>query len=100
MIQDPNSGEILVFASKKLVNGEIVDNVNSMLVSPITPGSVVKGASMLVAYNTGAIQIGERLLDECVKVAGANEKCSSVFFGIFFIMSFFCDDKLCKNNGY
>lgn len=78
IIQDPNMGEILVMASKKLVNGKIVDNITSILTSPITPGSVVKGASMLVAYNEGAIQIGEKLLDECVKVAGANEKCSSV----------------------
>ena len=45
---------------------------------PITPGSVVKGASMLVAYNTGAVKIGEYMVDECVKVAGAPEKCSSV----------------------
>ena len=78
VIQDPNTGEVLAMASKKLVNGRIVDNITSVLTSPVTPGSVVKGASMLVAYNTGAIKVGERLLDECVKVAGANEKCSSV----------------------
>ena len=78
IIQHPKTGEILAMASKKLVNGKIVDNVVSILTSPVTPGSVVKGASMLVAYNTGAIKIGERLLDECVKVTGANEKCSSV----------------------
>lgn len=78
IIQDPNSGEILVFASKRLVNGEVVDNANSMLVSPITPGSVVKGASILVGYNEGAIKIGESMYDECVKIAGAPKKCSSV----------------------
>ena len=78
IIQDPNNGEILAMASKKLVNGEIRDNINSILTSPITPGSVVKGASMLVGYNEGAIHIGETMLDECVKVAGVREKCSSV----------------------
>lgn len=78
IIQDPNSGEILAFASKRLVNGEVVDNANSMLVSPITPGSVVKGASILVGYNEGAIKIGEAMYDECVKIAGAPKKCSSV----------------------
>ena len=78
VIQDPKTGEVLAMASKRLVNGRIVDNVTSILTSPITPGSVVKGASMLVGYNTGAVKIGERMLDECVKVAGANEKCSSV----------------------
>ena len=78
VIQDPKTGEVLAMASKRLVNGSVVDNVTSILTSPITPGSVVKGASMLVGYNTGAVKIGERMLDECVKVAGANEKCSSV----------------------
>ena len=78
ILQDPNTGEVLAMASKKIVNGEIIDNITSVLTSPITPGSVVKGASILVGYNTGAIKIGEKMLDECVKVAGAPEKCSSV----------------------
>jgi len=78
IIQDPNTGEILAMAGKRIVNGEIVDNTNSILIQPITPGSVVKGASMLVGYNEGAIHIGEKMYDECVKVAGVSEKCSSV----------------------
>lgn len=78
IIQDPRTGEILAMSGKKIVNGEIIDNTNSILTSPITPGSVVKGASMLVGYNTGAIHIGEYMLDECVKVAGVAQKCSSV----------------------
>lgn len=78
IIQDPYTGEVLAMASKKLVNGEMVDNVTSILTSPITPGSVVKGASILVGYNEGAIKIGEKMLDECVKIAGAPKKCSSV----------------------
>lgn len=78
IIQEPSTGEILAMSSKRIVNGEIVDNTTSVLISPITPGSVVKGASMLVGYNEGAVKIGERMLDECVKVAGVSEKCSSV----------------------
>lgn len=78
VIQEPYSGEVLVMASKKLVNGSIVDNTTSILTSPITPGSVVKGASILVGYNEGAIEIGESMYDECVKIAGAPKKCSSV----------------------
>lgn len=78
VLQDPNSGEILAMSSKKYVGGRIVDNSVSLLTSPITPGSIVKGASILVGYNTGAIKIGEVMLDECIKVAGAPEKCSSV----------------------
>lgn len=78
IIQEPSTGEILAMSSKKIVKGEIVDNTSSLLTSPITPGSVVKGASMLVGYNEGAVKIGEKMLDECVKIAGTPEKCSSV----------------------
>lgn len=78
IVTNPNTGEILAMASRKIVGDKIIDNVNSILISPITPGSVVKGASMLVGYETGAIKFGERMLDECVKIAGAPEKCSSV----------------------
>lgn len=82
ILQDPNTGEILVMASKKLVNGQVVDNVRSILTNPITPGSVVKGASILVGYNTGVIHIGEQIVDECIKVAGVAEKCSSHTLGL------------------
>ena len=78
IIQDPNTGEILAMASKRIVNGEIIDFTTSLLTSPIMPGSVVKGASMLVGYNTGSVKIGEYIKDECIKVAGVKEKCSSV----------------------
>ena len=81
IIADPNTGEILAMASKKIVNGEIIDNTESILTSPVTPGSVVKGASMLVGYNTGAVKIGEVKLDECIKIKGTNEKCSSHILG-------------------
>lgn len=82
IIQDPNTGEILAMSGKRYVNGKITDYTTSLLTSPITPGSVVKGASMLVGYNTGAIHIGERLLDECIKVAGVAEKCSYRTLGV------------------
>ena len=61
IIQEPKTGEILAMASRKLVGDKFVDNTNSILISPITPGSVVKGASMLVGYETGAIKFGERM---------------------------------------
>ena len=78
VIQDPRTGEILAMASRRLVNGQMKDNISSILTSPITPGSVVKGASMLVGYNEGAIRMGEYIYDECVNVAGVPPKCSSV----------------------
>lgn len=80
MIQDPTTGEILAMAGKKAekINGEWVcsDYTPAMLTSPMTPGSVVKAASMLVGYNAGAIKIGEYMMDECVKIASTPKKCS------------------------
>lgn len=81
VIQDPRNGEILAMTSKRIVNGHIEDYTASILTSPIMPGSIVKGASMLVGYNTGAIHIGEYMYDACIKVAGVAEKCSFVSLG-------------------
>ena len=63
VVQDPQTGEILAMSSKKIVNGEIIDNISSILMNPITPGSIVKGASMLVGYNEGAVHIGENTVE-------------------------------------
>ena len=53
-----------------------VDCTTGIMTDPMTSGSVVKGASMLVGYNTGAITIGEYQVDECIKIAGTPQKCS------------------------
>lgn len=80
MIQDPNTGEVLAMAGKKVEweDGKWVahDYTPAMLTSPMTPGSVVKAASMLVGYNNNAIKIGEYMMDECVKIASTPKKCS------------------------
>ncbi len=80
VLQDPNNGEILAMTGKQAVleNGNYVihDYTAGILTSPMTVGSVVKGASMLVGFQTGAIHPGEYQVDECVKIAGTKEKCS------------------------
>ena len=81
IIQDPKTGEILAMASKQVKDGNIIDNTTSILTSPVTPGSVVKGASILVGYNNGAIKMGEYMVDECIQIKGTNEKCSSHTLG-------------------
>ncbi len=81
IIQDPMTGEVLAFASKKIVGDSIIDNTTNILTSPITPGSVVKGASQLVGYNQGVISIGEVMIDECIQIMGTKEKCSSRTLG-------------------
>ena len=80
IITKPNTGEILAMASKQIINknGEykIYDATPTLLTSVVTPGSIVKGASMSVGYNTGAINIGSSFLDECIKIKNTPAKCS------------------------
>lgn len=80
VIKDPNTGEILAMAGKqvKKSNGvyNMYDITPGVLTNPITPGSVVKGASMLVGYKENAIKIGEYLKDECIKIYSKPQKCS------------------------
>ncbi len=81
IIQDPNTGEILAMSGRQAVsdgNGgyKTIDCTAGIMTDPMTSGSVVKGASMLVGYNTGAITPGEYQVDECIKIAGTPQKCS------------------------
>ena len=80
IVVEPNTGEILAMASKQIVNknGEykIYDVTPTLLTNPVTPGSIVKGASMSVGYSTGAITIGTTMLDECIKIRNTPAKCS------------------------
>ncbi|MBQ1496452.1 MAG: penicillin-binding protein 2 [Bacilli bacterium] len=80
IVTDPFTGEILAFSSKYIVNkdGEykIYDNSPALLTNPVTPGSIVKGASISVGYKYGAIDIGTKIYDECVKIQNTPKKCS------------------------
>ena len=86
IVTEPKTGEILAMASKQLVediNGyKLYDDTPSLLTNPVTPGSIVKGASMTVGYKSGAIEIGTRMRDECVKISGAVAKCSWENLGV------------------
>lgn len=85
VIQQPETGEILAISGMQIIKtGEeytYIDVTSGILTDPMTPGSVVKGGSMLVGYNTGAIEIGEVMLDECIKIKSTPEKCSSHYIG-------------------
>lgn len=85
VIQEPNTGEVLAMSGKQIVavddNYEVRDFTPGVLTSPMTPGSVVKGASMLVGYNTGSVKMGEVMMDECIKIAGTPKKCSHATLG-------------------
>ncbi len=86
IINDPNTGEILAMAGKQILEGEtgeyiIVDYTPGVITSSVTPGSIVKGASHIVGYNTGALKIGDVRNDACIKIAATPQKCSFKYYG-------------------
>ena len=87
IITEPNTGEILAMVGKRVVTKEdgsldVVDYTPGVITSSVTPGSVVKGASHIVGYNTGALKIGEVRNDECIKIAATPLKCSFHTYGM------------------
>ena len=86
IISDPKTGEILAMAGKKLKQNDdgtysVIDYTSGITQSTAVMGSVVKGASHIVGYNTGALKIGEVRYDNCVKIAATPEKCSWKYLG-------------------
>ncbi|MBQ9071538.1 MAG: penicillin-binding protein 2 [Bacilli bacterium] len=86
IINDPDTGEILAMAGKQIITNEdgsytILDYTPGVITSSVTPGSIVKGASHIVGYNTGALQIGEVRNDACIKIAATPLKCSYREYG-------------------
>ena len=86
VITNPQNGEILAMSGKKVVKSDdgeykVYDYTPGVITSSVTPGSVVKGASHIVGYNTGALKIGERRNDACIKIAATPLKCSLYHYG-------------------
>lgn len=85
VIQEPNTGGVLAISGRQVLKKDgkykTYDITPYALTDPMTPGSVVKGASMLVGYNTGSVKIGEYMTDECVKLYNIPQKCSATRYG-------------------
>lgn len=85
IISNPKTGEILAMSGKQIVenNGEykFLDYTPGVFTSSYAVGSVVKGASHIVGYNTGSLKIGELRNDTCVKLKNAPIKCSWKYLG-------------------
>ena len=68
------------YSGKKIVREKglykAYDNSEGVFLSTITPGSVVKGASIMVGYNTGKLKIGDYKQDSCIYLYNLPEKCS------------------------
>ena len=77
MVGDPKSGGILAMSGIRLNDqGEFSDITITAFTSSYAMGSVVKGASNTVGYMTGAIEVGKKVLDSCVKLYSQPSKCS------------------------
>lgn len=80
ILSNPKTGEILASVGKQILNNNngisIIDSMTSLVMNPVTPGSIVKGASHLVGYETGTIYFGKSMQDSCVKILNTPEKCS------------------------
>lgn len=86
IVSNPNTGEILSMAGKQIVGSmgdyKFYDYTPGVTTSPVVVGSVVKGASHIVGYNTGALSIGEVRDDSCLKIAATPLKCSWKYLGV------------------
>ena len=80
IITDPRTGNILSVASKQVImqnnDYKVNDYITSTLSLSISPGSVVKGASMIVGYKTGNLKFGDVYYDKCIKFKNTPKKCS------------------------
>ena len=81
VVQNPKNGEVLAMAGKQVKRDDkgnyyVTDYTPGIITTSVTPGSIVKGASILVGYKYGAISIGEYQVDECIKIQATPEKCS------------------------
>lgn len=85
IIQEPSTGEILAMAGVQVLkDGDTYKDYDysaGIVTQPVTVGSAVKGASHIVGYNTGALQIGEVRKDGCIKIASTPIKCSWTTLG-------------------
>ena len=71
-----NGGIKAIVGLNYLGNDVFLENARGAIFSTFTVGSVVKGASMAMAYQNNLVDIGKKVLDSCVKLYLVPEKCS------------------------
>lgn len=80
IISDPNTGSLLAAAAVGIIpnNTEYLktDYLLDLSSVSITPGSIVKGASHIVGYETGAIEFNTTVEDGCIYIKNTPKKCS------------------------
>ena len=81
ILTDVKTGGIIALAGKKVINNSVYDISTENINMSYNVGSVVKGATHIVGYNTNALKIGEVRNDECIKIKGTPKKCSFMYLG-------------------
>ena len=80
IVSNPKTAEILATAAVGIIysNNEYqkTDYLLDLSNVSITPGSIVKGASHLVGYESGAIKFGTTVEDGCIYIKNTPKKCS------------------------
>lgn len=79
VLMDPNTGEIKSLAGKRIVRdektgkSEMQDDALGTFTTTYTVGSVVKGATVLTGFQTGAISPGTVFYDTPIKIKGSKQ---------------------------
>lgn len=77
VMMNPNTGEVLAMVGKQIVTDdetgkdEMRDYALGTISSAYEPGSVVKGATLMSVWQSGAMKPGDRLLDEKLNIRGS-----------------------------
>lgn len=88
VLMDPHTGEILTMAGKRIVKDQetgenfLEDDALGNILNTFNVGSVVKGATVLTGYKTGAINSSTRFDDGAIEIAGTPIKKSYNYLGV------------------
>ena len=76
IVSDPNTGGIISMVGKSYNNGVFYNNEIGNINKSYTVGSVVKAATISIGYKYNIINIGDSVVDSCVKLKNKTKKCS------------------------
>lgn len=76
IVSDPNTGGIISMVGKSYNNGMFYENEIGNINKSYTVGSVVKAATISIGYKYNIIDIGDSVVDSCVKLKNKTMKCS------------------------
>ena len=76
IVSDPNTGSIISMVGQSYNNGTFYNNEIGNINKSYTVGSVVKAATISIGYKYNIIDIGDSVVDSCVKLKNKTKKCS------------------------